>query len=79
MKIQEGLDILKKEAALARTPYGRPLENYAVESIQSVIDDTKNHNNDLVKCLGCGLIISNLLTSNGCVNCGVEEMTLEIN
>jgi hypothetical protein len=78
MKIQEGLDILKKEVALARTPYGRPLEDYAVESIKSVIGDVKNHNNDLVKCLGCGLIISSLLTSNRCVNCGVEEMTLDI-
>jgi len=78
MKIQEGLDILKKEAALARTPYGRPLEDFAVESINAVIGDTKNHNSDLVKCLGCGLVISVLLSSNRCVNCGVEELTLEI-
>jgi hypothetical protein len=78
MKILEGLDILKKEAALARTPSGRPLENFAVESIQAVIGDTKNHNNDLVKCLGCGLIISILLTSEGCPNCNVEEFSTEI-
>lgn len=78
MKISEGLDVLKKEVILARTPFGRPLDNYAVESIQAVIGDEKNHGNELVKCLGCGLVISILLTSEGCPNCNVEEMTTEI-
>ena len=78
MKISEGLDILKKEEVLSRTPFGRPLGDYAVKSIQAVIGDTKNHDNELVKCLGCGLVISILLTSEGCPNCGVEELTTEI-
>jgi len=78
MKIQEGLDILKKEVALSRTPFGRPIGEYAIESIQAVIGDTKNQDNDLVKCLGCGLVMSILLTSEGCPNCGVEEMSTEI-
>jgi len=78
MKISEGLDILNKEIKLARTPYGRPLGEFAIESINTVISDTKNHGSNLVKCLGCGLITSSLLTSEGCPNCNVEEFDLNI-
>ena len=78
MKISEGINILTREVTLARTPSGRPLDEFAVESLQSIIGDQANHGNDLVKCLGCGMVISSLLTSEGCPNCGVEEFTLEI-
>ena len=78
MKISEGLDILNKEIKLARTPYGRPLGEFAIESLNAVISDTKNHDNNLAKCLGCGLIISSLLISEGCPNCNVEEFDLNI-
>ena len=76
MQISEVLDVLNIEKILGKTPWGRPLSEYAVEVIEATMQDEKNHHVDIIQCLGCGFIFSSLLTSEGCPNCGVLDLTL---
>lgn len=78
MKISDGIEILKAEYLLGRTPKGRPLSEYAKDSVSAVLQDTENYESDLTQCTGCGFVGSILLTSSGCPNCGVEDLTLNI-
>ena len=78
MKIQEGIEILKAEKVLKRTPDGRPLTEYALSVIDATLADTKNYDNDLSRCLGCGMVASILLSSQGCSDCGVLDLTIEV-
>jgi len=74
MKISDNIDLLRAEMVLERTPVGRPLAEYAKEAVEATIKDEKNYGSDLTECLGCHFIASILLTSNGCPNCGVEDL-----
>jgi len=78
MKISESIDILKKEKVLERTPKGRPISEYGIKSIEATLEDTKNYENSVLECLGCGFIISSLLVSDGCNNCGAIDLTENI-
>ena len=78
MQISEALQVFHMEKALARTPWGRPMNEYAVQVIEAAISDEKNHNSDVAQCLGCGLAMSSLTTSDGCPNCGVLDLTLDV-
>jgi rubrerythrin len=79
MKISEGISILRAEKEFERTLNGRPISKYALDVVKSVINDTKNYDNQLIQCLGCGFVSSVLITSEGCPNCGVLDLTLNIN
>ena len=61
MKISDGINILNAEKILGRTPKGRPLNQFAIESLDATLQDIKNQDNELSQCLGCGFIISILL------------------
>jgi Zn finger protein HypA/HybF involved in hydrogenase expression len=74
MKIIDNIDLLRAEMVLERTPTGRALTEYAKEIVESTIKDEKNYENELTECLGCHFIASILLTSDGCPNCGVEDL-----
>lgn len=78
MKINEAIQILNRQSVLGRTPKGRHLTDIAKSAIEAVIEDQKNYANDVIQCLGCGYVTSILLTSNGCPNCGVEDLTSTI-
>jgi rubrerythrin len=85
MKVSEGINILKTQMVLGKTPatppsneFSRPLSDYAKECVQSVLSDEKNYESELIQCLGCGFIISVLLASEGCPNCGVQDLTSNI-
>ena len=78
MNISEAMAVLNVEKTLGRTPSGRPLSEYAKETIMAAIEDEKNHSTNVVQCLGCGFITSSLLTSEGCPNCGVLDLTFDI-
>lgn len=67
--------ILKAEAVFERTPIGRPVSNKAVGHIKSITNETDE---ELIQCLGCRLIFGTSLSSQGCINCGVEDLTLNI-
>lgn len=78
MKISDCIGILEKEQSLERTPRGRAISEIAIKTIEATLQDKKNYNMDAIQCLGCGLIVSSLLISEGCSNCGVIDMTLNI-
>lgn len=78
MKIRDGIEILKSEKILGRTVKAWPLSEYAQEIAEATLSDQKNHENDLIQCLNCGFIFSSLLSSDGCPNCGVIDLTLDI-
>jgi len=78
MNISEAIDILSKEKSLGRTPQGRALSDYAKETVDATLVDDKNHNMNVVQCLGCGFIVSSLLVADGCPNCGAIDMTEDI-
>lgn len=78
MKIQEAIEILKTQIVIGRTPRSRPITQVARNTVDAVISDEKNYHNEAVQCLGCGYVTSILLTSNGCPNCGVVDMTTDI-
>lgn len=66
--------ILKAEAIFERTPIGRSLSKKATQLIKKTIEE----NEELIQCLGCRLIFAVSLSSQGCINCGVENLTLQI-
>lgn len=74
MKIADSIDLLRAEMVLEKTPTGRSLTEYAKEILESTIKDEKNYGSELTECLGCHFVASILLTSNGCPNCGVEDL-----
>jgi hypothetical protein len=82
MKIQEAKDILIQEQFSKKTVkwkgLQRDLTEYALECISATLQDQKNYNQDVVQCKGCGFVISSLLTTDGCPNCGVDDLSLEI-
>jgi hypothetical protein len=78
MKIQEGLQTLKREQFLKRSPKGRMLSDYAIQTLESVISDEKNYQNELARCLGCGFVNSILLFEDGCPNCHVIDIKADI-
>jgi hypothetical protein len=78
MKIKDVLSTLKIEHMSGRTPKGRPLTDLAKEAIASTMEDEKNWGNDAIKCLNCGIILSSLLATAECINCGGIDMTVNI-
>lgn len=78
MNISELILVLKTERILGRTPNGRAINEYAVRALDSAISDEKNYHIDIVKCMGCGFIISSLLVEDGCPNCGSIDLTENI-
>ena len=78
MKIQDGIEILRTELTLGRSPQGRELNEHALNVVAATLQDKKNYDSELIRCLGCGFVASVLLSSQGCPNCNVSVMTLEI-
>ena len=78
MKISEVLHILMAEKVFRRTPLGRPLTEYALETIDAALEDKINQDQDATRCLNCGFIISSLLVPEGCNNCGGKDLTTGI-
>ena len=77
MKISEVISTLMAEKLFRRTPMGRPLTDFAIDTLNAALEDIKNQNQDAIRCLNCGLITSSLLVSDGCV-CGSKDLTLNI-
>ena len=78
MKVSEVINTLKSERVLGRTPTGRPLTDYALETIDATLADKKNSESELIKCQNCCIIVSSLLVPEGCVNCGAKDLTTNI-
>ena len=78
MNVQESLKTIQTQIALSRTPKGRVITDFGKQSLQSVIDDTANYSTDVVRCKNCGMIISVLLTAEGCPNCGGLDFDAKI-
>lgn len=70
MKIHEQLDTLKTQVILGRTPKGRHINEFTKQNLFSCLKDKENYNINCVSCKNCGLIISILLISDSCPNCG---------
>ena len=82
MTILEAIPILRRESVLERTPSGRSITEYALACISEVLKDASNQHNqhsNVIQCMGCNYIISELLSSDGCPNCGVETFQTKIN
>lgn len=79
MKIREGLQTLKTERVLERTPKGRFITDYALQTLDAAMEDVKNYENELAKCLGCGFVNSILLFEDGCPNCNVIDIKADLN
>ena len=78
MKISEVLHTLLAEKVFRRTPIGRPLTEYAIENIEAALQDKDNQDQEVIKCLNCGMIISSLLVPSGCGNCGSKDLSTNI-
>jgi rubrerythrin len=78
MKIEQAISHIKTQINLKRTSYGRPINDDSLNRLNSVLEDENNFGADAVQCLNCGLIISSLVVSDGCPNCGGIDMTFEI-
>lgn len=78
MNIEQTITTLKKQKSSQRTPFGRPINEKALDSLDATISDEKNYHNEAVQCESCGFVISMLLTQIGCPNCGIEELRTKI-
>ena len=70
MNISEARDVLNTQVVIGKTPKGRPLTDYAKQCITTSMEDDGNAQADVSECLNCGMIVSVLLTDDGCPNCG---------
>ena len=78
MKIKEAINILKKQKIIGRTPSGRVIHDRAMEFLDATIVDEKNYESEVAQCKNCKFIVSINLTMDGCPNCGIEELTTQI-
>lgn len=79
MQIIDVIDILRAERILGRTPSGRRITEYGKDILDAAIEDKKNWNAEVQKCLNCGFVGSGLLFPEGCGVCGSKDLTSEIN
>jgi rubrerythrin len=73
MKISDAIPTLKAETIFKRTPTGRSITEQAIETLKATIEDQKNWQSEVVKCINCSIISSSLLASEGCPNCGLKQ------
>ena len=78
MNIDQARKILKTQIELERTLTGRPLTKEAVLYLDAALSDEKNIENDVIQCIGCGMVASILLTESGCPNCGCLDLKTNI-
>jgi len=78
MNIDQARQIIKTEIELERTPEGRPLTKEAILNLDASLSDEKNLGNDVVQCIGCGMVASILLVEDGCSNCGCLDLKTNI-
>lgn len=78
MNIKDILRTLVAEKIFRRTPSGRPLTEFAIETLNAAIEDEKNHDQPSIVCLNCNFIISSLLVPEGCPSCGAKDLTMTI-
>ena len=78
MNISEVIDIIKAEIVFKRTPSGRSINEYGIESLNAALADQSNYDIEAVKCTNCCIIQSSLLIPEGCPNCGGKDMTTQI-
>lgn len=78
MKISEVIPTLKAELGFSRTPSGRSISDYGLEGVRTTLEDSKNWHVDAIKCLNCCIILSSLIVPKGCINCGGQDLTLDI-
>ena len=72
MNISEAINTLKAERAFKRTPCGRSITDLAAQTIDATLDDQKNAEMPVFTCPNCCIIVSSLLVSEGCPNCGLK-------
>jgi len=73
MNISDSLKIMLAEQVFKRTPNGRPITDFAIETIKASMEDKKNYDQNIMECANCGLIVSSLLVESGCPNCGLRQ------
>lgn len=78
MQIQQLLPLIQVELKIGNTPKGNPLQNFARQSLEATISDKDNYDAEATRCQNCGLIVSSLLVSEGCPQCGGLDLTTEI-
>lgn len=78
MTINDALRILNVQLILHRTPSGRKITDLGLEAIRATLDDQKQYDQPVVQCLNCKLIVSSLLVTDKCPNCGALDLTMEI-
>jgi hypothetical protein len=78
MNISQAYGVLKNQIETERTKKGRPLTHDAVLTIDAALSDEKNFGNEVVQCIGCGMVTSILITEQGCPNCGCLDLDTKI-
>jgi len=74
MIISEVMPILKAEFYLKRTPKGRSISEDGLSAVRATAEDSKNQDEEAIKCLNCGIILSSLVVPDGCPNCGSKDL-----
>lgn len=78
MQIKDVIETLRTQIGLGRTPKGRVITDFGKENIKAALDDVPNYGAEATKCKNCGLVISSLLVSDGCPNCGGLDFNANI-
>ena len=79
MIVSDIFNTLKAEKAFGRTPSGRSITEYAKNAIDATIEDEKNWQAEVMKCLNCNYVNSGLQFPEGCINCGGHDLSSDIN
>lgn len=79
MGIGEFQSVLDMQMLLGRTPRGHTLSDYAKQTLNAVLNDTQNQSANVLECLNCGFIFSELLSNKGCPNCGGQDLDANLN
>ncbi len=83
MTIKESLSRIKKQLILKQTvgvdgkAWEPEITKEALDCVKATIEDVHNYNAIAMKCVNCGLLISQLLLEARCPNCGNLKFTEE--
>jgi hypothetical protein len=78
MNIQESLKTLIAQRNFERTPRGRPVTEKALHTLNATIADEKNYEVEVIKCLNCCIMLSSILVTKECPNCGSIDLSTNI-
>ena len=68
------INLLRNQAALAKTPEGRVIIPEMVDRVLNCVGNPTPESTDYTSCLNCGFFLEDPYFLDGCPNCGCKDV-----